>query len=190
MIPDRPVVVPYRPGWPVRAGRLIASLAEELGPAAVRIQHIGSTAVPGMPAKDVIDLQVSVTAVEDAARSFDRPLGSLGFRRLPYERDHVPAGRPDDPAGWAKRLWARRGHADGDVNLHVRALGAPNERLALLFRDWFCAHPEAVPAYGRFKVALAGAVPDLDHYTDVKDPVVDLVIAVAEQCAAASGWRP
>ena len=129
-----------------------------------------------MAAKDVLDLQVSVTSLEDAAREFDQPLGSLGFRRTPYERDHVPAGWPDDGRAWVKRLWTRRGHPGGDVNLHVRLAGSPNERLALLFRDWFRAHPEAVPAYASFKRSLAAAVPDIATYSDVKDPVVDLVI--------------
>jgi GrpB-like predicted nucleotidyltransferase (UPF0157 family) len=70
-------------------------------------------------------------------------------------------------------------------------VGSPNERLALLFRDWFRAHPGAVAAYGAFKVALAAAVDeDLGLYTDVKDPVVDLVVAVAEEWAAATGWVP
>jgi len=143
-----------------------------------------------MAAKDVLDLQVTVTSLEDAARDFDQPLGSLGFRRTPYERDHVPAGRQDDGRRWVKRLWARRGHPDGDVNLHVRLAGSPNERLALLFRDWFRAHPEAVPAYAAFKRSLAATAPDIATYSDIKDPVVDLVVSVAETWATGTGWRP
>lgn len=82
----------------------------------------------------------------------------------------------------------RRGHPGEDVNLRVRLLGSPNERLALLFRDWFRAHPEAVPSYPRFKTVLADNVADLGTYADVKDPVVDLVIAIAEPWATATGW--
>jgi GrpB-like predicted nucleotidyltransferase (UPF0157 family) len=89
-----------------------------------------------------------------------------------------------------KRLWARRGHAEEDVNLHVRLRGAANERLALLFRDWFRAHPEAVASYAGFKQVLARSVVDAGTYTEVKDPVVDLVVAVAESWAAATGWAP
>jgi len=101
----------------------------------------------------------------------------------------VPAGRLDPPERWAKRLWNRRTGGER-MNLHVRVAGSPNERLALLFRDWFRAHPDAVPAYARFKLVLADAVPDLEVYTDVKDPVVDLVIAMAETWATATGWSP
>ena len=184
----RVVVVPYDPAWPDRASALIADLRRVLGPRAQRIEHIGSTAIPGMAAKDVIDLQVSVADLESAARGFDEPLRAQGFRRVPYEHDHVPAGLEDDPARWVKRLWSRRGHAGGDVNLHVRLAGSPNERVAMLFRDWLCAHPAAVSAYAAFKRGLADAVADLDTYADVKDPVVDLVIAAAEPWAAETGW--
>jgi GrpB-like predicted nucleotidyltransferase (UPF0157 family) len=176
--------------WGQRASRLMARLRSRLGAGALRIDHIGSTAIPGMAAKDVIDLQVSVADLDAAAREFDPLLRAEGFERLPYERDHVPAGLDDDPARWAKRYWSRRGHAEGDVNLHVRLAGSPNERLALLFRDWMRAHPAAVCAYAAFKRALAGAVTDADDYTEVKDPVVDLVMAVAEPWARQAGWTP
>lgn len=84
----------------------------------------------------------------------------------------------------ASRFFSRRAHGDGDVNLHVRLAGSPNERLALLFRDWFRAHPTAVPACARFKRMLAEAVADLGIYAEVKDPVVDLIIVTAEEWAA------
>ena len=178
----------HDPRWPERAAALIAILYELLGAGALRIDHIGSTAIPAMDAKDVLDIQVSVTDVIDAQEQFDRPLHQLGFERLPYDRDHVPAGRTDDGALWVKRFWLRRGEAGEDVNLHVRVAGSPNERFALLFRDWMCAHPQAVVAYSAIKRALAATVPDLDSYTDVKDPIVDLVIVAAEEWALDSGW--
>jgi GrpB-like predicted nucleotidyltransferase (UPF0157 family) len=141
-----------------------------------------------MDAKPILDVQLAVADLDAAALAFGQPLAGLGFERLPYDRDHVPAGRDDDPARWVKRYWRRRGGPGSDVNLHVRMAGSPNERLALLFRGWFRAHPEAVPAYARFKRVLAASVADLDTYVDVKDPVVDLVVGVAESWAAATGW--
>ena len=189
MAGSRPVVVPYDPAWPRRAAVLIAELRDVLGERAVRLEHIGSTAVGGMAAKDVIDLQVSVADLESAGRAFDGPLRVKGFRRLPYERDHIPVGIDDDPAGWGKRFWSRREHSGGDVNLHARLAGSPNERVALLFRDWLRAHPAAVPAYSALKQRLAVAVTDLDTYADVKDPAVDRVIAAAEPWASATGWN-
>jgi GrpB-like predicted nucleotidyltransferase (UPF0157 family) len=188
-----PIVVAYNPEWPQRAADLKESLWRALGNAAERverIEHIGSTAIPGMAAKDVIDLQISVSDLGTVTASFDEPLGALGFVRLPYETDHVPVGRTDDQRLWEKRFWMRRDHPDGDVNLHVRRTNSPNERLALLFRDWFCSHADAIAAYASFKGALAVVVADTGTYADVKDPVVDLVITVAEVWAAEVGWQP
>jgi GrpB-like predicted nucleotidyltransferase (UPF0157 family) len=183
-------VVPYDEAWPTRASELIGRLRAVLGAGATRIEHVGSTAIPGMAAKDVLDLQVSVDDLDAAQREFESPLRDEGFERLPYDRDHVPAGRDDDPDRWAKRFWLRRDHPDGDANLHVRVAGSPNERLALLFRDWLRTHPDAVSAYAAFKLSLAQAVPDLYAYTEIKDPVVDLLMSVAEPWALQTGWLP
>jgi GrpB-like predicted nucleotidyltransferase (UPF0157 family) len=178
----------YDPLWPKRASAVIAQLHDALGPGALRIEHIGSTAIPGMDAKDLLDVQISVADLDTAAERFDGPLIVMGFERLPYNRDHVPVGRPDDPARWAKRFWRRRSHRESDVNLHVRLVGSSNERLALLFRDWMRAHPEAVPPYTAFKRAVAAAAPDADWYSDLKDPVVDLIVEIAESWSRRAGW--
>ncbi|WP_234440385.1 inositol monophosphatase family protein [Streptomyces rimosus] len=186
----RAVLVDAHPGWADEGAALAAELCSALAPEARRVEHIGSTSVPGMAAKPIFDLQVSVTDLATAAEAFDAPLAARGFVRSRHEGDHVPAGRDDDPGRWAKRLWTRRGGPGPDVNLHVRCAGSPNERLALLFRDWFRAHPEAVPAYARFKRELAHRTADFGSYAEIKDPVVDLVVEVAEGWAKETGWRP
>jgi GrpB-like predicted nucleotidyltransferase (UPF0157 family) len=183
----QPIVVAYQDGWPQRAAELAAVLQERLGPLAERVEHIGSTSIPGMAAKNILDMQVSVADLGQAERAFAAPLAALGFQQLPYNRDHVPAGRDDDPDRWAKRYWRRRSPR-GDVNLHVRRVGSPNERLALLFRDWFRAHPDAIAGYAAFKTELAALAPDVDRYTDVKDPVVDVIITAAEDWATTTAW--
>lgn len=193
LIPDHSattIVAPYDPAWQQSGAALADRVATALAPLALRVDHIGSTSIPGMAAKPVCDLQVSVADLDEAGAAFDEPLAALGFTRRPYEQDHVPAGRDDPAHRWVKRYWNKRIPGEQLVNLHCRLAGSPNERLALLFRDWFRAHPGAVPAYARFKVTLAVAVGDLDVYTDVKDPVVDLVATVAEEWAAATGWFP
>jgi GrpB-like predicted nucleotidyltransferase (UPF0157 family) len=184
------VVAPYDPAWVGRAGQLAAEFRTALGPLALRIEHIGSTSIPGMAAKPVFDFQVSVRDLAEAAAAFDGPFAGYGLVRRPWEQDHIPAGRDDAPELWQKRVWNKPEPGGERIIVHVRVAGAPNERLALLFRDWFRAHPDAVPAYAEFKLRLAGAVADLDAYTDIKDPVVDLVIAMAEKWAAETGWTP
>jgi GrpB-like predicted nucleotidyltransferase (UPF0157 family) len=170
MSSEGPVVVAYSRDWHGQAAELISTLEQRLAGLADRIEHIGSTSIPGMAAKPVLDLQASVASLSVADHAFDALLGPLGFRRSVHEQDHVPAGQTDDSDKWTKRLWTRRGHPEGDVNLHVRRTGSPNERLALLLRDWFRAHSGAVPAYAAFKFALADTTPDVDIYTKVKDP--------------------
>ncbi|MGO9876809.1 MAG: GrpB family protein [Acidimicrobiia bacterium] len=184
------VIVDYDPDWPGYATALIDTLANALGGVARRIDHIGSTSIPGMAAKDVVDIQVGVDDLDDAVVALDEPLRALGFRLGAFDRDHVPAGCADDQSLWVKRFWSRRGSVDRDVNLHVRRIGSANERLALLFRDWFRAHPSAVPAYAAFKRALADTVPDGAVYSDIKDPVVDLVATIAETWARHTSWNP
>ncbi|WP_433858968.1 GrpB family protein [Streptomyces kronopolitis] len=185
-----PLVVDHDPSWQARGFALAEELRSVLAPLALHVEHIGSTAIPGMAAKPVIDLQAGVDDLLEAEHAFEQPLTDRGFHRSVHRHDHVPAGCDDAPEGWAKRLWSRRGHSGEDVNLHVRILGAPNERLALLFRDWFRSHPEAVPAYACFKRTLADAVDEVGVYSDVKDPVVDLVSTVAETWAGETGWTP
>lgn len=183
-------VVPYDEKWPRWAEAELTELTGALGDLVLHAAHIGSTAIPGMAAKNVLDLQLSVWDLAEAAEAFDAPLAGLGYVRRPYEHDHVPAGDPSDPELWVKRLWARRDHPRGDVNLHVRVVGSPNERLALLFRDYLRAHPLAVAAYSTFKLTLAEHVDGLESYTEVKDPVVDLVTEAAATWARDAEWQP
>jgi GrpB-like predicted nucleotidyltransferase (UPF0157 family) len=184
------IVVPYDQAWPRWGEAELRTLEKGLGVLVLHAAHIGSTSIPQMAAKNLLDLQLSVWDLPEAAVAFEAPLAELGYVRSPYERDHVPAGDSSDPRMWAKVCWTRRNHPGGDINLHARVVGSPNERLALLFRDYLRAHPLAVAAYSRFKLVLAAQVDDLDTYTDIKDPVVDLVVAAAGEWAADTGWQP
>jgi GrpB-like predicted nucleotidyltransferase (UPF0157 family) len=190
-VEDRDIVVAdYDASWPQRAARLIDLVLASAPGVVHRVDHIGSTAIPAMPAKPVIDLQAQVDDLDRAVEVLVAPLAELGFALTPYNHDHVPAGSNDAPERWVKRLFARNDHPDGPVNLHVRLLGSRNARLALLFRDWFRAHPAAVPAYAAFKRSLASEVGDIGAYSDVKDPVVDLIVTIADTWADEVGWTP
>jgi GrpB-like predicted nucleotidyltransferase (UPF0157 family) len=184
------VVTEYDQRWPARAAADLGDIRGALGPLVVHADHIGSTSIPQMAAKDVIDLQLSVTDLTAAAAAFDRPLAGLGYVRRPFDHDHVPAGDSSDPEIWVKRYWSRRDHPRGDANLHVRLVGSPNERLALLFRDFLRAHPDAVAGYSLFKRELSASVTGVQRYSEIKDPVVDVIIAAAASWAADTGWQP
>ena len=177
-------------GWPAEFRRVAASVRSLLGEPALRIDHIGSTSVPGLDAKDVIDVQVTVgdeSSVEAAAER----LAAAGWRVAPSGiSDHVAPGASPDPAQWAKRF-SREPPEERRVNLHVRIAGRANQRYALLFRDYLREHPAAASAYGAFKRRAAALLPDdIATYADLKDPVCDLIYLPAEEWAARTGWQP
>lgn len=182
-------IVPYDARWPAEFRRIGMSLREALGGLAVRIDHIGSTAVPGLAAKDVIDVQVTVAALDAAAIA--TALAPLGYTlRDDVARDQVPPGMDDAAAEWRK-LYFRAPEGQRRTHLHVRQAGRANQRYALLFRDYLREAPTTATAYARVKEALARLHPgDRDAYYDVKDPVCDLIADAAERWAAASGYVP
>lgn len=172
--PQRTIAIaPYNPAWPAEFEAVRAGLQAALGDLAVRIDHIGSTSVPGLGAKDIIDIQVTVAALSEAVRS---RLVTAGYDYHDgVHDDHVPAGEDPTPERWVKFLFCER-PGERRANIHVRVLGNPNQRYALLFRDYLRAHPDAAQTVERVKRALARLHPhDIDAYLDVKDPVYDLI---------------
>ncbi|HEU5198015.1 MAG TPA: GrpB family protein [Ktedonobacterales bacterium] len=186
---SRPIIiVPYDERWPRAFMELAEPLRRALGDLALRVDHIGSTAVPGLAAKDIIDIQVTV---RDFAGPLESALAPLGYTRdLEINGDHQPP-HSSGPAGeWEKRYF-RPPSGMRPMHLHVRAEGRANQRYALLFRDYLRAHPLAAGAYAQIKLALAQRQPhDWDFYYDVKDPVCDVIISAAEDWARATNWQP
>jgi GrpB-like predicted nucleotidyltransferase (UPF0157 family) len=102
--------------------------------------------------------------------------------------DHVPAGEDPNPDLWAK-LRAAAPDNGRRTHIHIRVRGRPNERYALLFRDFLRATPAAAASYGLIKRELAARhADDADAYYAVKDPVCDLIMAAAEPWALGAGW--
>jgi GrpB-like predicted nucleotidyltransferase (UPF0157 family) len=174
------------PTWPRQFAEIGRSLRASFGPRALRVDHIGSTAVPGLLAKDVIDIQVTVAALDGVADI----LAASGFDVWPdIANDHRPAGSnlPDDEL---VKVFAQAA-APRRVNLHVRLPGRFNQRHPLLSRDYLRSHPDATRAYGEVKRHLAWIVGDDEEaYYDIKDPVFDIIMTGAEAWAAATTWSP
>ena len=181
------VIKPYNPRWPAEYARLRTSLQDLLGPLALRIDHIGSTAVPGLGAKDVIDIQITVQALTIEIRD---TLINAGYHYYAaYTHDHVPLGEDEDPRLWQKFTFSQPFGARR-TNLHVRIAGYPNQRYALLFRDYLRLHPNSVSTIELIKRELAKRhTDDADAYYAIKDPVYDLVWDAAQAWAAQTGWN-
>ena len=179
-------IIPYQASWPTDFQRIASILRSGLGSLALRIDHIGSTSVPGLAAKDVIDIQITVATFDQRLLS---AMIALGYSQSEgISRDHRPAQAEGPDTDWDKwyfdpPLNQRRTHT------HVRGQGRANQRYPLLFRDYLRAHPATAAAYGELKRRLAQCLADPKTYPDVKDPAVDLIYLAAEEWAAAIHWQ-
>ena len=178
-------IFPYQENWPSEFQVIAVGLRQALGELALRIDHIGSTSVPGLSAKDVIDVQITVAALDDRVRS---AMASLGYTLREGRRDHCPPNMVGPEAEWDKLLFLpppgqRRTHT------HVRVQGRANQRYALLFRDYLRAHPAAAEAYAELKRGLAQYLADPQMYPEVKEPALDLIYLAAVDWAAATNWQ-
>ena len=180
------VIVPYKPSWSEEFASIGAEVRAALGDTALAVHHIGSTSVPGLAAKDIIDVQVTVA---DLKVPLKRPLEDAGFTfRNDICKDHAPPGMVLAPGELEKRYFQR---LERPVHLHVRAGGRFNQRYALLCRDFLRLHPLARDAYGEVKSQLARYFPDnIDAYYDIKDPVFDVLMAGAFAWADLTDWQP
>nr|WP_221381839.1 dephospho-CoA kinase [Actinoplanes polyasparticus] len=184
--PDRRLhIAEPDPTWPEQAGRLIARIRHALPPGHP-VSHIGSTAVPGLPAKDIIDLMLGVRTLAEADALADR-LARAGFPQRPGEWVDNARGIPGET--WPKRL-----HGGTDpgraVNLHVRVIGSPGWRFALLMRDHLRSVPEARDGYAAAKARWAAEHHDRYTYADAKEPWFDDEARAADDWAESTGWQP
>lgn len=134
------MIVPADPAWPQIYERIAVLVRAALGTEAIELDHIGSTAVPGLPAKPVIDIDLTVpdSADEDA---YVPALEAAGFQLLLRER------------GWHEHRLLTLG--DPLTNLHVFSPDCPEVVRHRMFRDWLRAHPEDRQRYVQAKIAAS-----------------------------------
>ncbi len=171
------VIVEYEPAWMSLFGALGLRLRAELGEVALRIDHIGSTAVRGLAAKPIIDVQVSVRALEpvDAYRGALERCGFVWRSSNTELTKRYFRERPGDP---------RR-------HIHVRQAGTFSEQLPLLVRDYLRAHPTRALEYAALKRDLADRHgTDRHAYQQAKEPFSWQTIRLADGWAQQTGWRP
>ena len=168
-------VVAYDPAWPSCYEKWRERLTSALGTVGARTEHVGSTAVPGLPAKPVIDVQISVADLRDEPR-YAPQLEAVGVQLRSRDELHryfrpFP-GRPRE------------------VHVHVCEADSTWEREHLLFRDYLRAHRAARDAYAKAKKAAARAWQD-DRwaYTEAKTGIILDFLDAAEQWAQQTRWR-
>jgi dephospho-CoA kinase len=185
-----PRLVPSDPTWPDQAAKLIARLRVAVGQRALRLDHIGSTSVPGLPAKDVLDIQLAVASLAEAD-ALAEPLAAAGFPLAPGLVQDCPHPADADPAGWRKRV-----HCSADpvrwANVHLRVFDSPGWRHALRFRDWLRADPDALADYAAMKrqAAAAHTRTSIGEYAAAKQPWFDQAYPRLAAWAASTGWTP
>jgi len=164
-------LVPYQAAWPDRFRRERAQIVQALGAAARRVDHIGSTAVPGLMAKAIIDIDVSV-ADPDNESAYLPALERAGY--------HL---RVREPGHRLVRTAAR------DVHVHICAAGGAWERRHLLFRDWLRHDPVDRDRYQQVKRNLARrGWPSMNDYAAAKSPFIDDITRHAERWALETSW--
>jgi GrpB-like predicted nucleotidyltransferase (UPF0157 family) len=172
----------HDPAWATQFADVGRALRDALGDRAVRIDHIGSTSVPGLAAKPIIDVQISVEAFEpfDLLREPIEEQGLRWKRENPDRNKRFFQGRFRGPV--------TRGAPD--VNLHVRWSGTFSEQANLLFRDYLRTHDEARDRYAAFKRQLAARRWEtVNHYAAAKTEVIWPITYDAYSWEQTTGWR-
>ncbi|MGH2544786.1 MAG: GrpB family protein [Ardenticatenaceae bacterium] len=169
MCPQRKiVVVPYDPAWPAAFQREAERIACVFGDELLSIHHIGSTSVPGLAAKPIIDVMPLVRDVERVA------LYSPAMIELGYEPkgEHGIAGR---------RFFTKGRHPHRTHNVHIYHPSSPEVARHLAFRDYLRAHPAEAEQYARLKAELACQFPnDIEQYMAGKEPFIKELLRKAQ----------
>lgn len=176
MAQSRVEIHEHTTAWAREFATIGNALRKALTNTAIRIDHIGSTSIPGLAAKPIIDIQVSVQALEPM--DFRAPIESLGY-----------VWRHDNPEKTKRYFRERPGNRR--THVHVRRAGSWHEQYALLFRDYMRVHPDACEQYEQVKRRLAAEyLTDMPSYTESKAPIFWEIIQKADRWAASTGWEP
>lgn len=188
---SRPIVIaPHNEAWREQYMLVANRLRSILSTCALRIDHIGSTAVSGLAAKDLIDIQITVSDL-DQIREFRKRMHDHGFTRGDgYRYDNFCGPGGDDPTEWRK-CYFREPEGERRTHIHVREEGRLNQRYALLFRDFLRSNATVRSAYEIVKKRLAEIFPEcIDGYLYIKDPFMDAVYEGALLWACSLRWEP
>src|SRR5665213_567173 len=156
------VVSDYDLNWPILFEQESTRIKQALGSFALAIEHMGSTAVPGLPSKPIIDLLIGVPSLEEAKQRWIEPIRSLGHHYVPEYVSWLPGElffRKGPPGPWTHHI-------------HLMEPSCPRWEALLVFRDYLRAHSEAAQAYASLKRALAASSVCLLYTSDAADDLL------------------
>lgn len=168
------VIVDYDPRWPRFFDEEKTNILRVIGPMVVAIEHIGSTAVPGLGAKPIIDIMAGVQHLSDATWCI-QPLKTLGYEYVPEYEKFMP-----------DRRYFRKGNTPGmehgsTHHVHMVEVGGDFWDRHLLFRDYLRGHPEEAQRYADLKKTLAARFSsDRESYTNAKTDYIQEIVARAK----------
>jgi dephospho-CoA kinase len=171
--PDPAPLLPYDARWPARAARLAGRIFRVAGSLGRGVEHVGPTSVPGLPAEDVLDVQVAVPSPE-AADELAPGLAAAGFPRQ--------QGTPGTAV-------VEHGGADPAVvvRVHVRVHGSPEWRAALVLRDWLRANPQERDGYAGDRSRATGSRQEV---AAAEQRWLAAALPRAQSWADRTGWAP
>ena len=166
MITKKVVVTPYDPSWPRDFDAIRWELADALGDLAAAIEHVGSTSVPGLAAKPIIDIDVVISGYH----VFDAVVEKLAAIGYAHEGN---LGIPQREAFCYEGKDHLRKH-----HLYVCPADSQELHRHIAFRDHLRNHPDAVKEYSEAKIAAALRYPnDIDGYIRSKSPCIEAIYA-------------
>ncbi|WP_210185127.1 GrpB family protein [Sinorhizobium sp. NFACC03] len=165
------------PEWPTQFAVKAKFIRSVLDAHAMRIDHIGSTAIRGLAAKPIIDIQISVADLQSVEVLRER-MTAIGYVWRSSNADLT-------------KRYFREAPGNERTHVHVRGRGSWSEQWSLLFRDYMRAHAHEHAPYGELKRALAARYQnDRVAYTEAKSEHLWTIIHRADRWAAQTGWQP
>jgi GrpB-like predicted nucleotidyltransferase (UPF0157 family) len=166
------IITDYDPHWPAKFAEEEARLYKAIGDWVTGIEHIGSTSVPGLAAKPVIDILVGVRALAEADAHCIAPICDLGYEYVPEFESVMPY-----------RRFFRRSTADGLRSHQIHLIEKETDfwQRHLLFRDYLRTHPARAQEYAALKRRLAPQFTDVNDYADAKTNFIRATEALARQ---------
>jgi GrpB-like predicted nucleotidyltransferase (UPF0157 family) len=175
---SEPIIIePYNEEWPVLFRNLGAQIKTVLRSSVIKIDHIGSTAVPSLAAKPILDIQISVLDLSNIDVIKDR-LEGIGFQ---YRQDN---------SDLTKRYF-RETENNRRTHIHIREYGSWSEQFNLLFRDYLRKHMNDREEYAKVKYDLAKKYKDqrVEYVEGKTKPIWDIMIK-ANKWSQETGWKP